>query len=153
MSRFSRIICNSMMSYPNGTYFTVEAVSTQGRPHLEFEENHHNHTWDMTISKSFFFLRALQRAPGGLGYSFRTLFNNCYKTRNPYLITLKFGADKQRIKVNSHCMNVIYFQDVINNYLGEKLKVLSYLQLGWAAYGNGLKFGMQLADHRSSAFW
>ena len=35
-SRFSRI-CSSVMPCPNSSKFTVELVSTQGRPHSKFE--------------------------------------------------------------------------------------------------------------------
>jgi len=68
-------------------------------------------------------------APGG--YSFHTLFKNYYKAQNPHLITLKFCTAKQHIKANSQtkfCMILINFQDIINSYLREKLKVLSRLE-------------------------
>ena len=78
-------------------------------------------------SSFFFFLRALQRPwDGGLGYSFRTLFKNCYKTKNPYLITLKiWGADKQHIKANPNSMNLKMLSTII---CVKKLKVFSDLQ-------------------------
>jgi len=32
-------ICSSVMSYPNGTKFTVEVPYTQERPHFKYKEN------------------------------------------------------------------------------------------------------------------
>jgi len=57
---------------------------------------------NQTVKKLF----SLWMPPGGSGgfnYSFCTLFKNLYETINPYLITLKFGTDKQQnYKANFH---------------------------------------------------
>ena len=75
---------------------------------------------------SSFFFSSSGRSGSLPSIIFRTLFKIRYKTRNPYLITLKFGTDKQHIKGNSQtkfCMNLINFQAVINNYPHEKIKM------------------------------
>ena len=98
----------------------MEVPSTQGgHAHFKYEENLPKHIQDMSKQtfKNVFFL-LLRDLPGGsrdLDYSFRTLFKICNKTKNPDLITLKFGTNKQRIKGDSHtkfCMNSINVQDV-----------------------------------------
>ena len=79
-SRFS-CICSSMMPYMNGTYFTVEVASTQGRSPFKLEKNLPKHNMSKQTFKIFlhffFFFRGLQGS-GGLDYSFLTLFKNCY---------------------------------------------------------------------------
>ena len=52
IDRKNKVTIFTYMADPNGTKFTMEAPSTQGRPHTEFEENSFNHFQD-TSNQTF----------------------------------------------------------------------------------------------------
>ena len=83
-ARFSRIR-SSVIPYPNGTKFTVELASTQGRPDFKFYEDPSSCFRDMSqqnfVKISSFF-----------SSSFRTLCVNHYNSHMRASIWLKFGT-------------------------------------------------------------
>ena len=59
-------------------------------------------------NSSFFLLKGPPGGIGGLNYSFCTLSKMCYKTRNPYSISLKLDTNKKNSCIK-FCMNLIMF--------------------------------------------
>ena len=80
------------------------------------------------ISFFLFLLKGPSGRLGGLNYSFCTLSKMCYKTRNPYSISLKLDTHKMNSRIK-FCMNLIMFTMSLMIFLCENiLKVLLRLK-------------------------
>ena len=106
-SQFS-CIRSSVMSYPNGTKFTMELASTQGRPHFKFEWDPSSHSW-YTCQQIFFVFSS----------SFHTLCKSHYNSCKRVLILPKFCTHIGGIKANT-CIdfgvNLFNIRGVISDF-------------------------------------
>ena len=85
-------------------------------PHSKFERNRFARSRDMRLQKLAQFLRFFSSY---FSFSCRTLTKNCYKTRTPYPIALKFGTQKGDIKAHlgtNFGWNTINRQRVMSDY-------------------------------------
>ena len=92
----------------------MNTPSNFSTPHSKFERNRFKRSRDMRLQKlaSSFFVFFLSS-------SFRTLTKNCYKTRTPYPIALKFGTQKGGTKAHlgtNFGRNTINRQRVMSDY-------------------------------------
>ena len=93
----------------------MDMPSNCSTPHSKFERNRFKRSRDMRLQKLapflrfFFFLFFLSHT-----------YKNCYKTRTPHLIALKFGTQKGDIKAHlgtNFGWNTINRQRVMSDYL------------------------------------
>ena len=99
------------------TIFAVDTPSNFSTPHSKFERNRFKRSRDMRLQKLAWFLRVF------LFFLFFFLFShtykNCYKTRMPYPIALKFSTQNGGITAHlgtNFGWNTINRQRVISNY-------------------------------------
>ena len=105
-SQFSQI-CSFLMSDLNGSKFTMEVPSTQGRPNSKFEKNSSSHSRDtsnQTFEKIYFVF---------FYSSFCTLCKNCYNSCMH--VSTHIGGLKAITSIKFG-VNLINIQGVISNF-------------------------------------
>ena len=96
------------------TIFAVDTPSNFRTPHPKFGRNHIKHSRNMRLQTFPYFLRFFFSF-----FPFSHTYKNCYKTRTPYPIALKFGSQKGGIKEHlgtNFGWNMINRQRVMSNY-------------------------------------
>jgi len=111
-------ICSFVMSYQNGTKFTVELASIKGTLHFKFDRNPFSYLRDKSLQIYFHFPFHL------VFFLLHSLFKNYYNASMNTLIKLKFGTRVVGLKANISIkfgVNLINIKRVLNDFAKKML--------------------------------